>query len=120
MQRKLAIWTTGDKTKRIDRLLRLISHPLWLKQAALITLAAKGAKTPGVDGVTKTHLQDRLDDYLEQLRTELLSGDYQSQPAKRIYIPKANGKQRPLGIPTLRDSDCTTRNAHGNGTHMGK
>ncbi len=103
MQRKLAIWTAGDKTKRIDRLLRLISHPLWLKQAAMITLAAKGAKTPGVDGVTKTHLQDRLDDYLEQLRNELLSGDYKPQPAKRIYIPKANGKQRPLGIPTLRD-----------------
>ena len=53
--------------------------------------------------MTKHHLQGRLGNYLRELRLELQSGNYQPMPARRIYIPKANGKQRPLGIPTLRD-----------------
>jgi group II intron reverse transcriptase/maturase len=103
MQRKLATWTADDETRRVTRLLRLISHPQWLCEAAEVTLAAKGAKTPGVDGITKTYFQANLNSYLTQIKTDLLSGSYQPMPARRIYIPKANGKQRPLGIPTLRD-----------------
>ena len=102
MQRKLATWTT-DSDRRVDRLLRLISHPQWLWKAAEITLSSKGAKTPGVDGITKIHLQEGLSDYLIAIRVDLLSGNYQPLPARRLYIPKANGKQRPLGIPSLRD-----------------
>ena len=103
MQCKLATWTATDKTRRVDRLLRLISHKEWLHQAAKVTLSSKGAKTPGVDGVTKIHLQDNLNIYLDEIRNDLLSGKYKPMPARRIYIPKANGKQCPLGIPTLRD-----------------
>ncbi len=103
MQRKLSTWTATEDDRRVDRLLRLISHPQWLRKAAEITLSSKGARTPGVDGITKTHLREGLDDYLGMIRVDLLSGNYQPLPARRIYIPKANGKQRPLGIPTLRD-----------------
>ena len=102
MQRKLATWTT-DSDRRVDRLLRLVSHPQWLWKAAEITLSSKGAKTPGVDGITKIHLQEGLSDYLLEIRVDLLSGNYHPLPARRLYIPKANGKQRPLGIPSLRD-----------------
>ncbi|KPD98006.1 hypothetical protein ADT43_18250 (plasmid) [Yersinia pestis subsp. microtus bv. Ulegeica] len=103
MQRKLATWAATDPPRRVERLLRLITQPEWLAEAARITLASKGAHTPGVDGVNKTTLQARLAAELQILRDELLSGCYQPLPARRVYIPKSNGKQRPLGIPTLRD-----------------
>lgn len=80
----------------------LVTHS-GIRNAAEITLSSKGAKTPGVDGITKLKFKDRLDEYLGEIRIDLLSGTYQPLPARRVYIPKANGKQRPLGIPSLRD-----------------
>lgn len=103
MQSKLAAWSSVDKARRFDRLLRMIADRSWLQEAARITLASNGAKTPGIDGVDKPAMEHNLRDKLEEIRAELLSGGYQPQPARRVYIPKANGKQRPLGIPTLRD-----------------
>jgi len=103
MQRKLATWTAIDEERRVNRLLRVICHPLWLLEAAEITLSSKGARTPGVDGIKKDNLQEGLKDYLDEIRKDLLSGNYKPSPARRIYIPKANGKQRPIGIPTLKD-----------------
>lgn len=99
MQRKLATWAATDPPRRVERLLRLITQPEWLAEAARITLASKGAHTPGVDGVNKTTLQARLAAELQILRDELLSGCYQPLPARRVYIPKSNGKQRPLVSP---------------------
>ena len=103
MQHKLATWAEADQTRRFDRLLRLITNRTWLAEAARIILASRGARTPGVDGINKQHLQSNLDNHLEQLRMDLLKGNYHPQPVRRIYIPKANGKRRPLGIPTLTD-----------------
>ena len=76
MQHKLATWTAADSDRRVNRLLRLISHPEWLRKAAQITLSSKGAETPGGDGITKSHLQDTLTDYLHAIRDDLLSGTY--------------------------------------------
>lgn len=53
--------------------------------------------------MNKATLQARLAVKRPKLREELLSGHYQPLPARRVYIPKSNGKQRPLGIPALRD-----------------
>ena len=103
MQNKLAIWASKDKGRKFDRLLRMIADRSWLQEAARITLASSGAMTPGVDGIDKLAMKCELPQQLELIRTELLAGGYQPQPARRVYIPKANGKQRPLGIPTLRD-----------------
>jgi group II intron reverse transcriptase/maturase len=103
MQNKLATWSLADKERKFDRLLRMIANRSWLQEAARITLASSGAKTPGIDGMNKQAMECDLQYQLDTIRTELLTGNYLPQPARRVYIPKANGKQRPLGIPTLRD-----------------
>ncbi|MHC4093015.1 MAG: group II intron reverse transcriptase/maturase [Planctomycetota bacterium] len=103
MQSKLATWSSEDRERRFDRLLRVIADRSWLQEAARITLASRGARTPGIDGVDKQRMERDLPEQLEQMRLELLDGRYQPQPTRRVYIPKADGKQRPLGIPTLRD-----------------
>jgi group II intron reverse transcriptase/maturase len=51
----------------------------------------------------KRRLEVGLDQHLDRLRANLLDGSYRPTPVKRIYIPKTNGKLRPLGIPTLID-----------------
>ncbi len=103
MQHKLATWATEDPNRRFDRLLRLITNKVWLAQAARIVLASSGAKTPGLDGMDKRRLEPELDIHLARLQSELLAGTYRPTAVKRIYIPKSNGKLRPLGIPTLID-----------------
>lgn len=103
MQSKLATWSTAEKERKFDRLLRLIADRTWLAEAAHITLAASGAKTPGVDGVDKEMMVENLQHELTAIHDKLLAGSYLPLPARRVYIPKANGKLRPLGIPSLRD-----------------
>ncbi|AEJ39629.1 group II intron-encoded reverse transcriptase/maturase [Sulfobacillus acidophilus TPY] len=92
-----------EPNRRFDRLLRLITNRDWLEEAARRTLTSPGAHTPGADGMTKRRWEAQQAEELERLRTELLTDTYRPHPARRIYIPKPNGKQRPLGIPCLRD-----------------
>lgn len=103
MQHKLATWAEEDPTRRFSRLLRLIANRDWLAGAARIVLVSRGASTPGIDGIDKHKMQGNLDNCLDQLQNDLLQGSYLPQPVKRVYIQKANGKLRPLGIPTLTD-----------------
>lgn len=58
---------------------------------------------PGIDGITIQSLEAKIESYLEQIHQELKEGTYTPEPVKRVYIPKANGKLRPLGIPTVKD-----------------
>ncbi len=103
MQSKMARWSSEDKERKFDRLLRIITNWSWLQEAAHVTLASSGVRTPGVDNIDKQAMERNLQHQLEMIRCELLAGNYRPQPARRVYIPKASGKQRPLGIPTLRD-----------------
>jgi group II intron reverse transcriptase/maturase len=103
MQSKLATWSAADPHRRVDRLLRLIAQCDWLLAAAEKTLSSPGAKTAGVDEMDRQRLERHLSHHLDVIRSELLAGTYVPQPARRTYLRKANGKQRPLGIPTLRD-----------------
>jgi len=103
MQSKLATWSKNNPDQRFTRVLRLIVQPLWLETAAQKVLSSKGARTPGIDGETQEQLCKELNTVLGELRVSLLDGSYCPLPVRRIHIPKANGKLRPLGIPCLRD-----------------
>ena len=60
-------------------------------------------KASGVDAVTWGEYNEKLDENIRTLLVEMKQFSYRPQPAKRVYIPKANGKLRPLGIPCYED-----------------
>src|SRR5690348_10029386 len=65
--------------------------------------ALKRQASPGVDGVTWQEYEAGLEDRLIDLHSRVHRGVYRAQPSRRVYIPKADGRQRPLGIAALED-----------------
>lgn len=65
--------------------------------------ALKKDAAPGVDGVTWREYEAGLEDRLVDLHVRVHRGAYRAQPSRRVYIPKADGRQRPLGIAALED-----------------
>ena len=72
----------------------------WMKEAYRLT-RKDGA--PGIDGVTAAAYEAGLEANLVDLLDRIKSGRYLAPPVRRTYIPKADGTQRPLGIPTFED-----------------
>ena len=85
--------------RRVKRLQRFLTNSFSGRACAVRrVIENKGKNTPGVDGETWNHPEAKTRAVLS-----LRKRGYRPRPLRRIYIPKANGKQRPLGIPTMKD-----------------
>jgi RNA-directed DNA polymerase len=88
-----------DKEARFTALLHHVD--LARLRAAYVAINPKAA--PGVDQVTWDAYGQNLRDNLEDLLCRVHSGGYRASPSRRVYIPKPDGRQRPLGVATLED-----------------
>ena len=90
---------------RRDRHLRFTSllHHMTVDLLRESYYALKRNAAPGVDGVTWSHYGEDLENRLPDLHDRVHSGRYRAQPSKRTWIPKPDGRQRPLGIASLED-----------------
>ena len=86
--------------KRFDHLWEKIIHPLWLTQAWEQIRRNRGSQTAGVDDTIAADVDMSL---IHKLADELKALAYRPKPVRRVLIPKAKGKTRPLGIPTIKD-----------------
>ena len=102
LQRNLYLAAKKDKQRRFhalyDRIFRL--DILW--RAWKEVRENKGSA--GIDNITFEMIEEYgVEEYLLDIQEDLQNKKYRPKPVKRVYIPKPDGKQRPLGIPTIRD-----------------
>jgi RNA-directed DNA polymerase len=105
MQAKLHRWAVADPGRRFDDLFNLVCDPATLKVAFARVAGNTGARTAGLDGRTVTHIEQNIgaEVFLAEIRTELRAGQFRPLPVRERKIPKAGGKLRALGIPTVAD-----------------
>jgi RNA-directed DNA polymerase len=101
LQERIYRATQGGDWMRVKSLQKLLARATSTKILAIrrVTQENQGKNTAGIDGVVCDTPEARL----ELLRDGLRLQGYRPSPVRRVYIPKDNGKQRPLGIPTVKD-----------------
>jgi RNA-directed DNA polymerase len=101
LQHRIFMAKVRGDVRKVQSLQRLLASSWSAKLLAVRKVAQEngGRKTPGIDGVVSTSDEDRARLLKDGLR---LTG-YRPSPVRRVFIPKATGTMRPLGIPTLKD-----------------
>jgi retron-type reverse transcriptase len=89
-----------DRTLQFTTLWHHVYNPDRLREAYF---GLKRNAAPGVDGETWRHYGESLEENLKSLSDRLRRGAYRAKPVRRAYIPKPDGRQRPLGVTTLED-----------------
>ena len=101
-QRKIYLKAKQEQDFRFYILYDKVRMLRFLREAYKRVKANKGI--PGVDKVTFEMIEEQgIENYLQEIQTELKERAYRPSPILRVYIPKDNGKERPLGIPTIKD-----------------
>jgi len=90
----------SDSKMRFTALLHHVYNPDTLREAYF---SLKRDAAPGMDGQTWRAYGEALEENLRDLSARLKRGAYRAKPVRRVYIPKADGRQRPLGVPVLED-----------------
>ncbi|MGB3613829.1 MAG: group II intron reverse transcriptase/maturase [Elainellaceae cyanobacterium] len=99
LQARIVKAVQAERWGKVNALQRLLCHSFSAKALAVRRVTEnKGKRTPGVDGECWSNPQQKAE-AIKRLRQR----GYRAQPLRRVYIPKANGKRRALGIPTMRD-----------------
>src|SRR6201993_4603129 len=92
----------AGKDKKL-RFTALLHHIYNLGTLRMAYFRLKKEAAPGMDGETWRHYGEELERNLQDLSERLKRGAYRAKPVRRVYIPKADGRQRPLGVPALED-----------------
>jgi RNA-directed DNA polymerase len=99
LQARIVKAQKAGKHHKVKALQWLLTHSFSGKALSVRRVTEnRGKKTPGVDGVLWDSPEKK-----QRAMTQLSRRGYHASPSKRVYIPKPNGKRRPLGIPTMRD-----------------
>jgi RNA-directed DNA polymerase len=92
----------AGKDKKL-RFTALLHHIYNLETLRMAYFSLKKEAAPGVDGETWRHYGEELERNLQDLSERLKRGAYRAKPVRRVFIPKADGRQRPLGVTALED-----------------
>jgi len=99
LQMNIAKAVKEEDYGRAKSLQWILTHSFYAKALAVKRVTSnKGKNTPGIDGVLWKTSKEKMEATLS-----LRQRGYKAQPLRRIYIPKKNGKMRPLSIPTMHD-----------------
>lgn len=103
LQRKLYRAAKTNPKRKFGVLYDKVCRDDVLRRAYTLVRLNRGAS--GIDDMTFERIEKEigLDLFLDDVREQLVSKRYKPQPVRRVYIPKADGKQRPLGIPVIAD-----------------